>query len=291
MRTRINEKNRNEYTKTGFIAYHTTKINELLHGTENVLLAKKIILELISRYPDDPILLSQFAEICFIEGDYQKAVEIFEKLDPEKNIFTLMKLYIKLGETEKLFNLYNQYYKNMSVDSTYSSNRLTDFSWSIYLNKKFNSTYFVDRDRLSYVNRQLYDYSEKEAIECIISRHKYLFNNNPDGFLDDIDVKELYLKIRKYIANHLDEAYMPFSKSFADQYYFYLPQCGFAIDKSLVDYIMVNTIINTADIITMYPVCLKERVSVCKLDNENKKSSKVKVKSGLERFNERYKLS
>lgn len=48
------------------------------------------------------------------------------------------------------------------------------------------------------------------------------------------------------------------------------------------------SLVNTANIITMYPVSFNEKLNIYFLEDKMETSKFVKVKSGLERFNARY---
>lgn len=89
--------------------YQTNKIAGLIDKFEYTL-AKKIVLELLEKYPEDYVLKKQFSRILTAEKDYEQSKLILESLGEERVFKKLIALYIKLNEEEKLFDFYNKYY-------------------------------------------------------------------------------------------------------------------------------------------------------------------------------------
>jgi len=273
----------------GSLAAQSKKVTELINNGQ-IRLAKEIILDLISEYPNDEISKVQLARINILERNYEESLIILEQLE-EKNVFLkLASLYIELNYEDKLYGLYKKYFCNNFYRNKYKGDmkyRLLD----IYLNKKFNSNYSLNTDKVSYFEKQVYSYDRELAINHIKDGH--LDSNNGEGeFSTGVDIEKLYDKVNRFIKNNLNEGYLlqVVSKSF----YFYIPGIGKKVDNEEFDCLYVCTVVGTNEIITMFPVKKRKYASYLTLDKiDNKDMGKVKkrVKSGLERFNDRYKLN
>ena len=161
------------------------------------------------------------------------------------------------------------------------------YSVQIYLRKRFEPNYIRSYKEDAYLNRQLYNYSEKEALDHINQVHISAKDDGKTQFLSDISLEQLYYSTKKYIDNNLDKGQN--CTIIADRYCFYLPACGVNVDGSTLDHYMVKTIVNTSQIITMYPCKSKKNIEVCQIENEKEKQpEKVKVKTGLERYYAKY---
>lgn len=279
----------NKQSKLGNLAFQSKKVTELINNGQ-IRLAKEIILDLINKYPNDEVSKAQLARINILERNYGEALIILEQLE-EKNVFLkLASLYIELNYEDKLYGLYNKYFCNNFYRNKYKTDmkyRLLD----IYLNKKFNSNYSLTTGNVSYFEKQVYSYDRELAINHIKDGH--LSSNNDGGeFSTGVDIEKLYDKVNKFIKNNLNEGYLlqVVSKSF----YFYIPGIGKKVGNEEFDCLHVCTVVGTNDIITMFPVKKRKYASYLTLDKiDDKDMGKVKkrVKSGLERFNDRYKLN
>lgn len=285
MHKKRSDKSKKKYSRTGFISYQTAQISQLI-SEGNYTLAKKIIFELLEDYSTDEILLKKLARIYILEKNYTEAETILEQLKEENNFNRLISIYIKLNEEEKLYRLYKKYYsENLSMEDRTLNN--ISYSVQIYLRKRFEPNYIRSYKEDAYLNRQLYNYSEKEALDHINQVHISAKDDGKTQFLSDINLEQLYYSTKKYIDNNLDKGQN--CTIIADRYYFYLPACGVNIDGSTLDHYMVKTIVNTSQIITMYPCKSKKNIEVCQIENEKEKQpEKVKVKTGLERYYAKY---
>lgn len=279
----------NKQSKLSNLAFQSKKVTELINNGQ-IRLAKEIVLDLINKYPDDEILKAQLARINILERNYEEALIILEQLE-EKNVFLkLVSVCIELNYEDKLYELYKKYFCNDFYRKKYKKDmkyRLLD----IYLNKKFNSNYSLNIDNISYFEKQIYSYDKELAISHIKEGHLKL-GSNKDKFADCVNIEELYDKVNEFIKTSLDEGYLiqVMSKSF----YFYIPGVGMNENSKQVDCLHVCTIAGTNDIITMFPVSKRKYANYLTLDeNKDKDICKVKkrVRSGLDRFNDRYKMN
>lgn len=272
-----------KYSRKGYITFQTAKVGLLLDSGK-ISLAKKMIYELLKDYPYDTIVNIQLSTILIFEKEYEKAKIVLEGL-PEEYVFNkLASLYIKLGEEDKLFELYNKYYKVGAVDelkySSISYNRL-----KIYLRKKYDFNYQLDITSIVYSNFQIFNYDDDRAIDHIKKYHSFNSDGDKGKFFDYIDIDSLFYDIKEYIDNNRDKSNL--KKNVTDNYLFHLPNCGFQNDI-VCNHVEVVSLINSSDIITMYPSKLLGYGDVCYLNEKKEDKVPVKVKSGLERFKSRY---
>ena len=263
--------------------YQTKQVIELIDKFE-INLAKKILLELLEKYPEDYVLKKQFSRVLTYEKDYEYSKLILESLE-EKYVFKkLVALYIKLNDEEKLFDFYNKYY----IDDSKVDFKNLDYKYyqvQMYLKNKFDKSYNPNLDKLNYFEHQLISYNEKIAIDNIKKKH-YLKNIGNSMFSKEIDIDFLFSQAREYIIKNIDKSSIKGPN--VDSYLFYYPHCGISFEDSICDYIEVCTFTNTNNIFTMYPSNYLKNLDICYIKDEKEEKSVVKVKSGLERFQARY---
>lgn len=272
-----------KYSRKGYITFQTIKVSELLDSGK-INLAKKIIFELLKYYPYDVMVNIQLATILIFEKEYETAKTVLEGL-PEEYVFNkLANLYIKLGEDDKLFELYNRYYKEGVVDEfdydSLSYNRL-----KIYLRKKYDPNYHLDITSIIYSDSQIFDYNDDRAINHIKKHHSFNSIDDKGKFSDYIDIDSLFYDIKGSIDNNKNKSNL--KRNVIDNYLFYLPNCGFQ-NEVACNYVEVITLINSPNIITMYPAKFLGYGEVCYLDEKKEEKAPVKVKTGLERFQSKY---
>ncbi len=284
----INEKMVQNYKARGSLIYQSIQVETLLKEGK-ISLAKKIILELLEKDPDDYPLNKQLSRCYIYEKEYEKAVEILERIDQKKNFKVLAALYIKMDtieSKEKLFHLYQTVFKVQNEDPT-NSNPQWQNNYrilKIYTEKLFNPNFQLKRCELPYTERQFYHYSEQDALIHIYENHKSSGPPSKSRFSNEIQIKKLYHQASDYILQHKEEGIL--RRNDSDQYVFYLPSCGLSRENIVCNYIKVLTIINEAKILTMYP-CLHQ-CGIQKVNRLEEKRGNQKVKSGLERFQSRY---
>lgn len=284
---------RGAYSKIGLISYQTKKINELIEN-RRIALAKKLALELLSDYSYDTQLLKALSRIYMIERDYENAIRILESIDETCIYKRLVSIYLKLNDEEKLYELYQKYFCDDSILDEQSEYNESSRRFKIYLEKRFNPSFDIDIYKLSYFEKQIYDYDETRAINHIEKHHcsKYskAFNDDVKSiFNEDIDIIELFNKVKKSISNNSEKGNL--GKGAGETYYFAYRNCGLRNDNGDLinsDTIKVCTLIGTNQIVSMYPNKEVNVLELCSLESQNVQS-KIKVKTGMERFNSRYK--
>lgn len=276
---------RDIYSKKGFISYQTKKIDKLISDCK-IPLAKKIALELLNDYAYDFKLLKLLARIYIIDHEYENAKQILEGIEEKYAYQRLMRIYLKLNEEQKLFEIYKKYYLNVPMLDEELGYNEQDRRIKLYLEKKFNPTFEIDIDKLSYYEKQIWDYDEARAIEHVKSHHCKEYTDL-NIFSPNIDIVDLFYKVREYISNNNNGT---LDKGIGEIYFFYYPQCG--ITTSIEEPIYTNTfkvctLIGTNKIISMHPCVMGKYTNLCYIENSIKKN-KTKVKTGIERFNSKY---
>lgn len=263
--------------------YQTNKIAGLIDKFEYTL-AKKIVLELLEKYPEDYVLKKQFSRILTAEKDYEQSKLILESLGEERVFKKLIALYIKLNEEEKLFDFYNKYYIDENkVDLKYLDSNY--YLIQMYLKNKFDKSYSPNLEELSYFERQLIAYEEEKALDHIKQNH-YLNNIEKSMFSKEIDISFLFKQVKEYIKENVDKSSL--KGPTVDSYLFYYPDCGIKKQGGNSDYFEVRAFTNTNNILTMYPNDFLKNMDICNLKELQEEKTMIKVKSGLERFQSRY---
>lgn len=289
MRSELYDTKRARYTKAGYLSYQQAKILELISAGKTEF-AEKIILEVLEYYPDDYRISKILADIYRGRGEYHESIKILEGMDEECVIHNLAAFYIKINEKEKLYHLYQKYY---SMDLVQKGFGIIDqesnlFSIQLYLKCLFHSNFQIDRNNLCYFDRQIYSYSDREAIKHIRNRHqryddKVVFDSN-------LNIEELFEKVKNHIEINKNLGVLDYPV--CDMYHFFYPRCGKVDGEYDTNYFRVITLVNTSNIITMHPVPFNKRMNPLSLEdvrkNEESVKSYVKTRSGLERFNARY---
>lgn len=227
------------------------------------------------------------ARIYTIEHDYERTIEILEIFEETYGYRRLVAIYMKLNEEEKLFNLYKKYYSNNEVLDKKLGYDENDRRLKLYLETKFNRSFKVDFDDLSYYEKQICNYDEARAIDHIKRHHCEEFFEK-SRFCEEIDIVDLFNKVKQNILNNSEKGIL--GKSAGEIYYFNYQRCGLRREKERLIYtntFRVCTLIGTNKIISMYPSKEVNDYQLCYLEEQNTKS-KTKVKTGIERFNSKY---
>lgn len=263
--------------------YQTNKIAGLIDRFEYAL-AKKIVLELLEKYPEDYVLKKQLSRIFTYEKDYEQSKLLLESLDEERVFKKLIALYIKLNDEEKLFEFYNKYYSEENkVNLKYLNSNY--YLVQMYLKNKFDESYIPNLNELGYFERQLISYDEELAINHIKQNH-YLNDIGKSMFSEEIDIDFLFKQVKEYIKENIDKSSL--KGPTVDSYLFYYPSCGIKKEGGNSNYFEVCTFTNTDNILTMYPNNYLKNKDICYLKEKEEEKTFIKVKSGLERFQSRY---
>ena len=271
------------YAKDGYLAYQSQQIEQLLTNGKYEQ-AKRYVYELLELFPDDNMTNRQLGVILMVEKKYEEALNALKRADEEIVFLILAKLYLKLDKDDSLYQLYLKYFqKDHALGLEMNDDSYTKYcNMQLYLKSRYEE---VDRHKeFGYFRRQLISYDEKEAINHIIDRHT--LNMECSCFDSEIDVEKLFYQMKNRINDVKDHAFL--GRDTIEMYQFFYPNCGISIKGNLSSYLKVITLINTNQIITMYPTGYLKQIDVCVLKEKEEGKRKVKIKNGLERFNSRY---
>lgn len=275
------------------------EINEMINNNK-INLAKKMITEHLTRFPNSGILKHQLADCLIKEKNYEQALIILEDAPEESVFLQLVPLYIKLENEEKLFELYQKYFQNQSTKYNQSQNPNYESYqlMKLYLQRKFElNKPDINIELDAYTQNQVCNYNPRSTIDLIKANYqKDSTSKKEQYFTDEIDIEELFSKVQNYIFSNLNQGTI--YKSFYERYEFYYPHCGETINGEILDAFEVFTIIGSSNILSILPVKSDKNLIIESYENLDKSTtsekplSKVKKpKSGLERFNQRYKTN
>ena len=252
--------------------------------------ARKMILEGLEIFPNDYQLLRLLADTCIEQRDYLGAIQILESLDEQKEHNLLTSLYVKVKDKVKLEEFYEKYYSTpLYADQDvhdYSDDEFLDYQLHLYITQLFNFRFNLNWGDLVYICKQIYSYDQRSALSHIKHYHQKEDRKYKGLFDPSISINQLLNQVRNYIENNQGQGI--FEYPLKDSYCFYYKSCGKKRKGKSTDYFEVISLVNTANIITMYPVSFNEKLTIHFLEDKTETNKFVKVKSGLERFNARY---
>ena len=186
----------------------------------------------------------ELGRIEFMEGNIDKSIALFKSLigtnSEEYALPILINVNIKLKRYEEAFD-----YMMYSKKKKYYIDQKAELILMKELNVTFDKVY---NKPLSYGCNQLLDYDTYAALEHIIARHKYEFN-------EDIDISMLFATIGDSLTHET------FSGKFVLNDVYDVPYDNVGVGSSVL---RVITLPGTKNILSMYPLFDKEYV-----DDEN----------------------
>lgn len=220
-----------------------------------------------------------------IKGNFEKAEEYLSIIDI-KNIdvninydylyrLALVKIRLKkYDEAKEILKLFDTNKKSIEVVGLMKEiNRM-----NIYLKTQLNEP--IKYEQLSYSGKQINSYNEEDALNHIIENHVY--NEEKSLFNEDIDVKELFKNVKELLTK--DKVVYEF---LFDKYIINYRNIGYNQNKEIVHQLLILTVPDTKDIITMYPLDGTESIFTLE-ELEEKDKPKVKRLSQIEKFNMKY---
>lgn len=284
-----------KHSKRGYLTYQTNIIYKLLND-EEYNSAQKALNDLLKKYPNDDLLKILQARLFMCLGYFENAIDYLEDTDIDKSFRKLTALYLKTENDKKLYPLYLKYYKDSldkieHVASVEYKEKLSFYSARLVLLKRYGDLdeSKINIEKLTFTDKQIINYDEETAIVHILKNHTSNYMKGKTKFYDNIDIKDLYYKAKEFINENMEKAKI--YDGLIDSYVIYFPKCGVEYDGIECNHIMVKSIINTDQIMTIYPFVPKYSKNILYFDDKKDldiSKSKIKVKSGLERFNEKY---
>lgn len=263
------------------------------------------------KYISDPNFITFIeARIDLINNDYKEAEIKFNKLIMCKNDYSSTAyLYLaQLANIGKKYELEEFYYDKLTTNSKASNDAYLRKAYyyirkgnkieALKCLKKIQYFYLrkhrpaiaqlnamLDLDLFEYENnyytvKQIRNYSDELALQHI-KRHtaESDYYKSRISFDDSIDLKKLFFELK----DNLDKDCLVYSDLF-DHYIIEYNDAG-SYEDIKANYIEVVTIVNTNNIITMYPVASNNFFAVKRIDKEPKKVKRI---SQVDKFNRKY---
>ena len=206
---------------------------------------------------------------------YRNKTEFFE----QKLLFSKIKLLCYQKKFEELCSIYRSNPMDFIVRNLHI--------WT-YVLKQLGKLDIDKKDTDSYLRRQIIKYEEDDFLDHI-NKHLSKYNENsdePNGcvFEPNFPVGEVIKEIKRYIPSNKKML----QGFYEEVYIFKYNGCG-RVDSRLVDYFKVVCFYDSTDFITMYPLKGNDNLPHVDLNYMVKEENgKVKRKSQIERFNQKY---
>ena len=240
------------------------------------------------QYPNDFCAYIYYAGANIKMGNFSEAEKILANVKANKNTSDASKdeyllAKIKLLTCQGKYNeAYNLLINNIEV---FCRNGWSYKGLLIYLRNKLKILMEKDYKAAEekYLLSQLINYSESAAISHIEKHMPFDEEEiSPVLFNADFPMEEIYYKLRQMLPNDKCIYHSIFDSMYIIKY-----DNNGHVNSRLVDYFAVITVINTNDIITMYPFDNKSGSYALDL-TPTIDISKVKRISQIDKFNQRY---
>lgn len=274
------------------IVYHEAKLEEYFQNYEEAVKLCNELQNCNSKYADLSIILK--GNICVSQKEYQKAETLYKSISPDnkdkidfylgimefsrKNYkeaekyfknshvgsakYNLALTYYKMKQYNKAFVVVKEIKKsNLDIHDNLNLNRL-----KILLDKKLGTKSVIPK---TYTERQLAHYSKKEALIHIDREHN---KKEVASFNKDINLEALFDEVPELLKNARllnNDLFLKYEIPYEN--------IGL-VDGKRVDTFLVVVTSEEQNIITMYPYNSREK----------KQDAKVKRKSAIDKFYERY---
>ena len=275
-------------------------------ASNNPLEAKKRYEEYLEKYPNDYISYTYYIHTLITLGELNEAIKYIKHVEKivendtdyysktrkinffkEKILFANIRI---LSFQEKYDELYNFYLENIDKLNTYDFNSLI-----FYIKSKVGKVDSVRENYNTYLFKQIVDYSDNDFFEHI-KKHLYEYSEdieNPSDsiFVEGFPIEKIINEIKQHISNGTNKLLHGF---YENKYIFKYDECG--RDKTkMTNFFMVITFCNNANIITLCPSCNCENLpyidlNYLKINSDSINEHKVKRKSRIDKFNEKYNL-
>lgn len=225
--------------------------------------------------------------LYFLKGDFDLALDRLHKsrdgdLKPAYNtLIILITIYFsksQFKETMECIKALKEHYPEVALKSGISP-------IEILIAKELGLEPPNRTACLTYGEKQAVEYREEEALEHIKTRHANK-NGTASNFSKAINISDLFTEIKVQMTKDTKVNENPM-----DIYEIDYPDIGYDQNNNLVHRVKVIALPGTLNILTMYPSDLGETIREKDIKNRiEKEKAKVKEKSRIERFNNRYQL-
>lgn len=271
---------------------------------KNPELSKLKFEEYLKKYPSDYSAYTYYVSCLITLGYFEEAEKHFEYLKKQNfidNILNCELKKVKLLQNNIVFS----YIKLLCYQHKYEE--MYHFcleNFSIVENIGLSSAFFYCKKKLNmidnslrygekYLYRQIIDYKESDFIDHI-KKHLQNFNKDLDNpnytiFSYDFPIREIIETIKNFMPS-----YKRLFVGFYDDTYVFKYDCCGRVNNKTTNYFKVICFHDTSNIITMYPCLNCENLPYIDLNylkqNINEENMKVKKRSQIDKFNQRYKL-
>ena len=252
----------------------------------------------LEKYPKDYSAYAYYCSNLIILGKIEEAEKIYNYLEKIYKEDDVIKKYDRTRKIEenmifskiKLLS-YQKKYEELYELCVKNANFIINSGMNgafFYSKKKTGRLNLENREKNSYLFRQIIKYEESEFLEHI-KKHLYFDDENDNDkskaiFEPNFPIEKVIEEIKKYIPSN-----KKLLLGFYDNIYFFkYDNCGRADDR-IVDYFRVVCIDGTSDIITMCPVVGSKNLPYVDLNYLVKEEvPKIKRMSQIDKFNQRF---
>lgn len=269
------------------------KINDLYHRLKHSYFDKKydrFVKEATKylSYRENHWIRLKRAEVNIILKNYSEAESDLKLYLNDKSVkkikyalMDLFNLYFIQGRYKEALKLL-PYVKRIDV-----SDKFQFILVELIMKKSLGIPVETSDYRYKYTYSQVLDYSDEKALEHIKS-HLNEDDKYHSVFNEKIDLKYLFDKVKENLCTSKKDI----GKSMIDVYYFGISNVGYTLGQ-IDNYVKVIVIPNTYNIVTLYPTFEANSDTLNYLDIDYNKlfqreEPKQKVKSRIDKFNEKY---
>ena len=225
-----------------------------------------------------------YAKAAYYKGSFEEALQILSDIPIDSNnqylyrdvhILIAQNLF-RLGRYKDFANEYYKIVNNGTIGNlkAHSDDTFSIESLRVYVEKFHGIKIYHEYTRIgNYTYNQIVHYDPMLAIEHIKKGHTGDIDANT--FDKDIDIDDLFA----FVQEHLSECERKYSLS-SDIYLMDLKKLGYPYYDGLVEVICR---IDSHDILTMYPLVIRERY-------DKVEEAKVRSKRNVDKFNKKYGL-
>ena len=242
----------------------------------------------LREYPTDVSAHLYYAIMLIKIGNLEEAIDVLnlEVVLTSDNYFDIKKrgyLIVKiLLAKEKYEECYKYILEN---EILFQDDEELNTLVLLLLKKKLNLLVADDYNQIqSYALKQIISYKEELALEHIVLNHKnQAYLDGKSQFNEDFPIQKVFSRIRNCLPN---EKRM-YDELVVDYYIFKYTNSGKNSGKN-VNYIKVITLVNTNQIVTMFPIDNYEKLPYTDISLELDSKKTIKKISQIEKFNKRY---
>ena len=266
--------------KEKVLQYKTSDIVKFLKDDRKYNEALKECDNYLRNHGNDEEILLLKIDILINMGMLNEALDVLEKNSfNSDNVFYYVekfKLYCSLNRYEEAVEIGNTIKERYNIDSNELNKMMRIILFTLdkdEYSRKYNS------HKKYYYEAQMDNYNENRAIDYVITEN----NKNKKSGIQYFDNDYACIQIFNDVKNRMDTA-SKVPNFMYDTYYFNYKNCGY-FNGIICDYVKVNTIKGTKNIVGLAPVPEPLPLNNKIINEENKQNDRIK------RFNRRFNKS